>query len=90
MHCNICDKIMSDSEIQVAPDGKGYEPCAVCMDVILDAAYSDGFTKEGSIEEDPDVEYDSDSDVETLDEGVHRTIFSRIDYEAQDEDDSYE
>ena len=44
MRCHICDKTLSDAEIQLAPD-KTYEPCAPCMEIILDAAYSDGFIR---------------------------------------------
>ena len=45
MKCHICDKTLSDAEIQISPDKITYEPCAVCMEIILDAAYSDGFIR---------------------------------------------
>ena len=62
MRCHICDKALSEAEIQVTPDGKGFEPCSQCMEVILDAAYSDGFVRPDDLDE-----------VETLDEDTNRT-----------------
>jgi hypothetical protein len=46
MRCHICDKALTEAEIQLTPDKKGFEPCAVCMEIALDAAYSDGFVAE--------------------------------------------
>jgi hypothetical protein len=46
MRCNICDNALSDTEIQVTPDGKTWEPCTTCLDVAFDAAYCDGFVRE--------------------------------------------
>ena len=61
MHCHICDKMMSSSEIQLAPD-KSYEPCALCMEIILDTAYSDGFIRPDDLD-----------DIETLDDDSNTT-----------------
>jgi len=44
VHCHICDKILSEAEIQQDPTGR-YEPCSFCMEIILDAAYTDGFVR---------------------------------------------
>lgn len=71
MRCNICDKALSEAEIQPTPDGSGYEPCSVCMEIILDAAYSDGFSK-------PDDE-DNDGEVDTLDPDTFRSVFDHCD-----------
>lgn len=46
MRCHICDRSMSDKEIQPAEGDRLYEPCSTCLEVALDAAYSDGFTTE--------------------------------------------
>jgi len=46
MRCNICDRSMSDKEIQPAEGDALYEPCSTCLEIALDAAYSDGFIKD--------------------------------------------
>jgi len=40
MRCNICDKELSDKEVNYNEDLQGYEPCTECLDVAMDAAYS--------------------------------------------------
>lgn len=45
MRCNICDKVLTDTEVQFTPDKKGFEPCAPCLEIAMDAAYSDGFVR---------------------------------------------
>ncbi len=39
MHCNICDRQLSEKEISWNADLQAYEPCSTCLDVIMDAAY---------------------------------------------------
>lgn len=46
--CHICDKDLTDKEVQYNKDLKCWEPCMNCWDVILDAAYSDGFQYDDS------------------------------------------
>lgn len=46
MRCNICDKELSDKEVVYNEELQAYEPCTYCLDVALDAAYSNGFQKE--------------------------------------------
>lgn len=46
MKCNICNKDMSDKEIVYSDDLKTYEPCTTCLDIAMDAAYSQGFLTE--------------------------------------------
>lgn len=41
--CYICDVELSEKEINFAPDEK-LDPCTTCLNVIMDVAYSDGFT----------------------------------------------
>lgn len=43
MRCNICNKSMTDKEIQWNEDLKTYEPCVTCLDIAMDAAYSQGY-----------------------------------------------
>ena len=76
MRCHICDKSLTETEIQVSPSGKGYEPCAPCMEIILDAAYSDGFVKEEPLE---DIEVEDDGIVDTLDLDEYRSTFDHCD-----------
>lgn len=42
MRCNICDKELSDKEAVFNKDLQAYEPCTVCLDIAMDAAYCDG------------------------------------------------
>ena len=46
MHCNICDKQLGEKEISWNDDLGTYEPCVTCLEVIMEAAYSDGFDTE--------------------------------------------
>jgi hypothetical protein len=46
MRCHICDRSMSDKEIQVAECDRLYEPCSTCLEIALEAAYSAGFNTE--------------------------------------------
>lgn len=39
MKCHICDKELSDKETNYNEDLKGYEPCTICLDIAMDAAY---------------------------------------------------
>ena len=43
MHCNICDRLMTEKEIVWNKDIDTYEPCGTCLEIAMDAAYSDGF-----------------------------------------------
>lgn len=40
--CNICDNELTEQEIQFGEDKK-LEPCTSCLEIIMDAAYCDGF-----------------------------------------------
>jgi len=46
MHCNICDKQLSEKEISWNDDLQTYEPCTTCLDVALEAAYSGNFKRD--------------------------------------------
>ncbi len=43
MHCYICDKELTEKEIQLHPVTGKTEPCSECMEEILDAAYQGEF-----------------------------------------------
>jgi cytidine deaminase len=36
MRCNICNKVLTDKEVNYNHDLKTYEPCTLCLDVIQD------------------------------------------------------
>ena len=69
---------MSSSEIQLAPD-KTIEPCSVCMEIILEAAYSDGFIRPDDLD-----------DVEILDDDINTTEVDDTDlwssFEGEEDD----
>lgn len=46
MHCHICDKELSEKETNYNEDLGAFEPCTICLDIAMDAAYSDGFLTE--------------------------------------------
>lgn len=80
MRCNICDKALTEAEIQVTPDNKSYEPCAFCFEIAMDAAYSDGFVKEDPLD-DPELDYIYGSGaVDTLDLDTHHSFVDSGDY----------
>lgn len=43
MRCNICNHALTDKEVTFNEDLQTFEPCTTCLDIALDAAYSDGF-----------------------------------------------
>ena len=85
MHCNICDKTLSEKEISWNTElGRyctgDYEPCSNCLEVALEAAYTDGFkSEEDEIEEEIGDEY-GDGVVETFDLYTHTSIFESDPY----------
>ncbi|QDP56956.1 MAG: hypothetical protein Unbinned2691contig1000_30 [Prokaryotic dsDNA virus sp.] len=45
MKCNICDKDLNEKEISWNKEIDNFEPCGHCLEIALDAAYSDGFAR---------------------------------------------
>lgn len=45
MRCYICDRTLSDSEIQYDQDFQSWDPCSTCLDVI-DSVFSDPLTED--------------------------------------------
>ena len=43
MHCYVCDKELTDKETVWNADLEGFEMCTHCLDISLDAAYSNGY-----------------------------------------------
>lgn len=43
MRCHCCDKELTEKEINWNDDLKSWELCTICLDVALDAAYTNGF-----------------------------------------------
>lgn len=43
MKCYICDKELSEKEVNFNDDMKNFECCTTCLDIAMDAAYCDGF-----------------------------------------------
>lgn len=68
MRCHICDRALSDTGIVYNKTIGGYEPCPVCLEAALDAAYSKGFSPDEEPLDDPELqeEYGNGS-VETVD-----------------------
>jgi hypothetical protein len=52
MRCHCCDKALTEAEIQITPDKK-FDMCSICLDVAMDAAYSDGFVRPDDVQDAP-------------------------------------
>lgn len=58
MHCYICDRQLSEKEINYNEEIQTYEPCTVCLDVIFDTAYCGGFSPDPDDYQSIDLEFD--------------------------------
>jgi hypothetical protein len=82
MRCFICDKILSENEIQTNKDTKEFEPCPTCLEIALDAAYSDGFSPDGELD-DPELQEQFGSGaVPTLESDTYRSYYDFCDAHA--------
>lgn len=73
MRCNICDRALSDTEVVFNKDLDAYEPCSTCLEVAMDAAYSQGFSPDGEPLDDPEMEAEfGNGAVETIDPDFQR------------------
>lgn len=45
MKCNICDKDLNEKEVNWNKEINTFDPCAVCLEIAFDAAFSDGFSR---------------------------------------------
>jgi hypothetical protein len=53
MRCHCCDKALTEAEIQFIPQTLKFEMCSICLEVAMDAAYSDGFVRPDEMDEIP-------------------------------------
>lgn len=73
MRCNICDRALSDAEVVFNKDLDTYEPCSTCLEVAMDAAFSQGFSPDGDPLDDPEMQEEfGNGAVETLDPDFQR------------------
>lgn len=73
MRCNICDRALSDAEVVFNKDIDTYEPCSTCLEVAMDAAFSQGFSPDGDPLDDPEMQEEfGNGAVETLDPDFQR------------------
>jgi len=93
MRCAICDRALSDTEVQWNKDTETFEPCSTCLEVALDAAYSGGFTPDGEPLDDAEMQDQfGNGAVETLDPDFQRQEYGDagdIHYFGGFEDDEY-
>ena len=82
MRCHCCDRALSDTEIQILPD-KTFEMCTTCLEISLDAAYSDGFVREDPPEEQELEDVYGSGAVETLDIDTFRSYYDNTDYHQE-------
>lgn len=79
MRCHICDKALTEAEIQYIPQTKEFDCCSTCLEVAMDAAYCDGFVKEDPLD-DPELQDGfGNGSVEVLDPDSYRSTFDHCD-----------
>lgn len=72
MRCNCCDKVLTPQEISYNKEIDAFELCNTCLNVALEAAFSDGFRASEDVQMDPDV----DNDLDTLDGEETLSLFN--------------
>lgn len=79
MKCHICDKTLSEQEINLNKQSGEFEPCGLCLEIALDAAFSGDFKPDDSLD-DPELNSKFGSGaVETLDEDTYRSYYDHSD-----------
>lgn len=79
MRCNICDRALSDTEIIWNKDIKTYEPCNTCLEIAMDAAYSQGFKCDGDPLDDPEMQEEfGNGAIETIDPDFQRDEYGDL------------
>lgn len=89
MRCHICDKALTEAEIQYNPDDKSFECCSVCLDIALEAAYCDGFVREDPLDDAELEDEFGDGLIPTLDPDMFRSVYDHSD-PYHNEDESYD
>ena len=68
MRCSCCDRALSDAEVIWNAELQAWEICSTCLEVAMDAAFSNGFSPDGEPLDDPEMqEQFGNGAVETLD-----------------------
>lgn len=70
IHCDICDRDMSDKEIQYNEDLKTYESCTTCLDIAMEAAYTGQFKTEDDVYELLEDDFDNWDGIEVINFGL--------------------
>lgn len=79
MKCYICDKTLTEQEVQYNKVLDQWEPCGACLEVALDAAYSGDFKPDDDLD-DPELNSRFGSGaVETLDTDTYRSYYDHCD-----------
>ena len=84
MRCHICDKTLSEKEISWNKDIGTFECCSVCLEISLDAAFSDGFSRPD--EDDSFVIIEDNTDYES----AMNTMYSLLSRKPQEENENDE
>ena len=87
MHCYACDKMLSENEINYIPETKKFDCCAECLEIAMDAAYSNGFVRDDPLD-DPELQDEfGNGDVQIIDSdwGDSSDIVGIVGYAGQDE-----
>lgn len=62
MHCNACDRQLSEKEIIWNGDLKAWEMCGTCLEIVFDAVYVGQFKNEEDEWQNVDEDFDNDND----------------------------
>jgi hypothetical protein len=77
--CAICDKTLSEQEIIMNKQTGTWEPCGLCLEIALDAAFSGDFKADDDLD-DPELNSKFGSGaVETLDTDTYRSYYDHCD-----------
>lgn len=79
MRCHVCDKAMQENEIVYLPETNSFDCCATCLDVALEAAFSDGFQKEEPLDDPELEELFGDGLLPVLDPDTYRSVLDHCD-----------
>lgn len=73
MKCNCCDRDLSDTEVVYNIELQTWEMCSTCLEVAMDAAFSQGFSPDGDPLDDPELQEEvGNGAAETLDPDFQR------------------
>lgn len=84
MRCNICDKALSEKEVSWNKEIGNFEPCSECLEISLDAAFSDGFSRPD--EDDSFVIIEDTTDYESAMNTMYSLLSRKPQEESEDEE----